>query len=162
MARPLIRPTRMMVSPRTRRSSDVPDVSGSLSALKTRWEPWIPFEDRERRVWPERKSVGGTCSRGEHEREEKLCFLKPLFVGRLAAKRYGVREGAYLANCSGQSDEPGKHPTDLIPVRGRRDALAKARTFCACREDGGEARRCAKRVGGRGVEKPSGRKRRRR
>lgn len=144
----LVTTTKLRVAPVTRSRGRVPDVSGRFAAPKKRSEPALRYETRRGvPVWPEKKTTTGLCS--QHAgRAEKACFVKAVFVGPRAAKRFEVSPGAYVVNCHGASSLPGKIPAHWFPVSDRREAVRVARRFCRCREEGGSPAACARSLGG--------------
>jgi hypothetical protein len=144
----LVKPSAFRVAPTTKRRKRV-RASGRVPRVGSRMEPALRVElPGEPPRFAEPKSHTGIC-RLEKGRREKLCFVKPLFVGRELGRKLGVEPGAYLANCTGAEKKKGRPPQHLIPVRSRRDAFKVARRFCGCREQGGSPSDCATDLGRR-------------
>ena len=66
------------------------------------------------------------------------CGSKLVFLKTGDAKAAGTKAGANLLLCLGEM-KPGPY----IPVSSAAEATALGRKYCACRKDGGEAKKCA-------------------
>ena len=144
----LVKMASFRVEPATQRPPRRPRGGGRASKPRGRMDPSLTVDVPGRgRAFPEPKGHSSLCKL-EKGRRAKHCFVKTLFVGRELSRKLGVEPGAYLINCTGGEKKKGKPPQHFIRVRGRRDALRRARTFCRCRDDGGSPEKCAADVGG--------------